>query len=257
MKGKNRRFVIIVSLLCAVALVLPSVANATSNEIEKTLYYRNIKININGSEITPKDVDGNTVEPFIIEGTTYLPIRAISSSLGMSVDWDQATYTVSLTGSSNVEKELVAAMQVERDISALAWQLKDCTDLAALAAGYKLQSDTYSRGQDIAELCYNDLMTYYKELWSIRDKINKYDSSHSLSSYFANAYTEYTSLQTVSSNVYAMIMEIYGLAGSADTEGWAKIVNYYGEIPKSCYAQYTSSTNEYDLLSDKLMAIAK
>ena len=38
------------------------------------LYYNNIKIYIDGAEIVPKDANGNTVEPFMMNGTTYLPV---------------------------------------------------------------------------------------------------------------------------------------------------------------------------------------
>ena len=48
--------------------------------------------------------DGNTVstdaEPFIYNGTTYLPVRAISEALGKEVNWDAQTNTVYI-GSSN------------------------------------------------------------------------------------------------------------------------------------------------------------
>jgi hypothetical protein len=32
---------------------------------------------IDGVTITPKDVTGNVVDPFIYNGTTYLPVRAV------------------------------------------------------------------------------------------------------------------------------------------------------------------------------------
>ena len=37
------------------------------------------------------------VEPFIIDGTTYLPVRALSNALGFDVGWDNATSTVSIS----------------------------------------------------------------------------------------------------------------------------------------------------------------
>ena len=43
------------------------------------------------------DANGNYVEPFIIDGTTYLPVRGIASALGLNVGWDGATKTVLLT----------------------------------------------------------------------------------------------------------------------------------------------------------------
>ena len=47
--------------------------------------------------IEPKDVNGNVVEPFIIDGTTYLPVRAICNALGLKVNWNSETNTVELT----------------------------------------------------------------------------------------------------------------------------------------------------------------
>lgn len=56
--------------------------------------YRDIKIEIDGETITPKDAAGNIVEPFASNGTTYLPVRAIGEALGKEVDWDNETSTV-------------------------------------------------------------------------------------------------------------------------------------------------------------------
>ena len=56
--------------------------------------YDNIKIQINGVIITPRDAQGNIVEPFIIDGTTYLPVRAVGEALGMNVNWNDSTKTV-------------------------------------------------------------------------------------------------------------------------------------------------------------------
>lgn len=58
------------------------------------LFYNNIKIYIDGGEIVPKDANGNTVEPFIYNGTTYLPVRAISNAFGKDVEWDGAAQSV-------------------------------------------------------------------------------------------------------------------------------------------------------------------
>ncbi len=60
-------------------------------------WYSDIKIYVNGAAITPKDANGNIVEPFIVNGTTYLPIRAIGEALGKDVSWDGTTNSVYLT----------------------------------------------------------------------------------------------------------------------------------------------------------------
>lgn len=65
------------------------------------LFYNNIKISLNSQEILPKDATGNYVEPFIINGTTYLPVRAVANALGISVDWDGNTNTVILSNQNS------------------------------------------------------------------------------------------------------------------------------------------------------------
>jgi len=59
-----------------------------------TASYNNIKIYIDQKLITPKDVKGNIVEPFIYNGTTYLPVRAVGEAFGKSVSWDGKTNSV-------------------------------------------------------------------------------------------------------------------------------------------------------------------
>lgn len=64
--------------------------------------YDNIKIMIDGKEYQPKDANGNAVEPFIYQGTTYLPVRAIANAFDKDVDWEALTSTVTL-GSKNYD----------------------------------------------------------------------------------------------------------------------------------------------------------
>ncbi len=64
--------------------------------------YDNIRILIDGKEYHPTDVNGNTVEPFIYNGTTYLPVRAIANAFDKEVDWEAQTSTVTL-GSKNYD----------------------------------------------------------------------------------------------------------------------------------------------------------
>ena len=56
--------------------------------------YCGIKLMVNGAPVTPKDANGSTVEPFIYNGTTYLPVRAVGNALGQDVSWNGNTKTV-------------------------------------------------------------------------------------------------------------------------------------------------------------------
>lgn len=82
-------------LACALLLgvVIPAVASTT---VEKKLTYNGITIRLNGKVIIPKDANGNTVDPFIIDGITYLPVRAVGEALGLNVSYDGKTHTVIL-----------------------------------------------------------------------------------------------------------------------------------------------------------------
>lgn len=86
--------------LCGVfttILVMGLVTSAFAvSMVNRELYYNDIKIRLNGKTLTPKDAAGNPVEPFIIDGTTYLPVRAVGEALGLNVSWDGATNTVIL-----------------------------------------------------------------------------------------------------------------------------------------------------------------
>lgn len=82
------------------SIALPTVA---SSEKQANLVYNDIKITVNGERIIPKDANGKTIEPFIIDGTTYLPVRAVAEALNLDVSWDANTSTAILRGAEPVE----------------------------------------------------------------------------------------------------------------------------------------------------------
>ncbi|MEG1931470.1 MAG: stalk domain-containing protein, partial [Anaerovorax sp.] len=55
-----------------------------------------------GQQVTPKDVNGNVVEPFIMGGTTYLPVRAVADIFGKEVSWDSKNAIVQIGGQKNI-----------------------------------------------------------------------------------------------------------------------------------------------------------
>lgn len=69
---------------------------ALADNIQETIraVYMNIKLVVDGEEIIPKDENGNVVEPFIYNGTTYLPVRAVGKAFNKDVNWDGDTATV-------------------------------------------------------------------------------------------------------------------------------------------------------------------
>ncbi|MBQ8003103.1 MAG: RICIN domain-containing protein, partial [Clostridia bacterium] len=68
---------------------------------EKAVKTDVVNVYINGERIIPMDINGNVVNPILKDGTTYLPIRAISEAFNKTVSWEQETHTVILTTPKN------------------------------------------------------------------------------------------------------------------------------------------------------------
>jgi hypothetical protein len=81
-----KRFIcIIVAVICILSVITPTVIVSANDSI---------RVFIEGTLITPRDARGNIVQPLLIDGTTFLPVRAIGEAFGKTVDWDSATQTV-------------------------------------------------------------------------------------------------------------------------------------------------------------------
>lgn len=64
-----------------------------------------VTVELDGTVIDCRDVNGNEVSPLLINGTTYLPVRAIANALDFTVQWDDATKTVFINGVSVLAKK--------------------------------------------------------------------------------------------------------------------------------------------------------
>lgn len=93
---KSKMKIVGLILVLVMVMVVSTTVFATVGSRTAEVLYDNIKILLNGKEVLPTDANGNAVEPFIIDGTTYLPVRGISSALGLNVGWDGTTNTVTL-----------------------------------------------------------------------------------------------------------------------------------------------------------------
>jgi len=83
---------VIVTLL-VIAAIQPVIAEITRKQITVDT---GINIYLNDIKLNPKDPNGNPVDVFIYNGTTYVPVRAISEALNVAVFWDGKTRSVYL-----------------------------------------------------------------------------------------------------------------------------------------------------------------
>lgn len=87
-------------LMCAIMLVgiLSVSAAATSVDTVSAVISPNIIVKVDGEVQIFFSTSGEQVHPIIYNGTTYLPLRAIGELMNKNVNWDQATLTVTLSG---------------------------------------------------------------------------------------------------------------------------------------------------------------
>lgn len=88
----------------AIALLIVSIFSVgvfAGSNMEAITAYLNYGITIEYNDVdqTMTDANGNRVYPITYNGTTYLPVRAVSNMLGVKVDWDGATNHVLLGNS--------------------------------------------------------------------------------------------------------------------------------------------------------------
>jgi len=95
-KSAKIKYIVVgmIIMLILNSIMIPVFAAKTTRQLEAT--FNNIKIVVDNKEIKPTDANGNAVEAFIVNGTTYLPVRAVANALGKEVYWDGPTYTVYL-----------------------------------------------------------------------------------------------------------------------------------------------------------------
>lgn len=108
-----KKIIIIMLLIVAFYTNIALASVTTKSEI---LNYVGIEIEIDNNKIIPKDVLGNVVHPFIIDGTTYLPVRAISEALGKNVEWEGETYSVYITNPNEKKEIKTFSGEIEKKI---------------------------------------------------------------------------------------------------------------------------------------------
>lgn len=88
-----KKFLIFILIL---SLLVSSVPTLAANEVT---------VELDGNVIECKDANGNAVAPLLIDGSTFLPVRAIANALNLDVAWDDATKSVFINGISVLAKK--------------------------------------------------------------------------------------------------------------------------------------------------------
>ncbi len=87
----------VLAALVLMWVIAPAWAALTGKTVD---VYTGVDIYVNGVQMVPTNEQGAPVDTFIYNGTTYVPIRAVSQWLGQNVQWDgenQRVYIGDLT----------------------------------------------------------------------------------------------------------------------------------------------------------------
>lgn len=139
----------ILTTLLAACLCLGAASAAQSYKKSIEVEY-GIGLTINGTSAVLKDPNGNTVQPFTYNGTTYVPIRAVSDHLGASVGYDAKNNTASITHSSagqmppgfvKVSQDFLVVMNIMYDMENTAELVRDTASVMSSTASLLLDSN--------------------------------------------------------------------------------------------------------------------
>jgi hypothetical protein len=154
---KKTSAVVLSSVLLAGVLASSSDAAVATKNVQ--VKYNNVKVTYNG-QLVPTDI-----EPFLINGTTYIPLRMMAGVFNKNVAWDGKTYTVSVT---DKEDPRIASLQAEiaqKDarIAELEKKLQDAEDELASAD----DDDVDDRIDELEDDLNDDYGDYEDLEWSI------------------------------------------------------------------------------------------
>lgn len=131
-------------LFAAVALLLNTCAigvyaDASGTAVQKKvmLYLKpDLTVELNGARQIFKNVKGETVYPIIYNGTTYLPVRAVSALMKEPIEWDSGSKTVFIGKTLSNPNKSSAPIPTGAAISASEKDTEKITAAPSLVTGY-------------------------------------------------------------------------------------------------------------------------
>lgn len=95
MKSTRKMIARVGALTLALAMVLALPIASAAGLAKKTITVSTgVNLVVDGVDVIPTGENGKPVETFLYNGTTYVPIRAITQIFGKGISWDGTTGTV-------------------------------------------------------------------------------------------------------------------------------------------------------------------
>jgi hypothetical protein len=134
MKKTGWRGLVIISVAVFVTLSAVTAGYAAGPGVKKTLeaVFGLNNISYKGQDLTAQ------MQPFAVDGVTYLPLRKMGELFNKDIQWDQATNTVIISDKTNPVED-----QLKAQIAALQTQISSLGQLQARIAILEAQLDEY------------------------------------------------------------------------------------------------------------------
>lgn len=111
--GKSFLMGLIVGTLVCSSIVIAFAASYTT-DLKAT--YRDIKVFVDENQIDYTASNGAYAEPFIIDGTTYIPLRLFSEKLGQQVLWDDSTSSIYIGQHDQHDEDSTAVLEIKEKV---------------------------------------------------------------------------------------------------------------------------------------------
>ena len=106
--------------------VITSAAAVAAFGVQRTIdVIGGISVFMDGNEVEMTDVNGNAVDAFVYDGTTYLPARAISEANGNTVSWDSEAGRVDIKSNETNSENPNAARLINQEDRYFIFDLSD------------------------------------------------------------------------------------------------------------------------------------
>ncbi len=117
MRVSHKRFL---SGLLAVLLLISAAGSALAYRSQKIPADYGVYVYLDNIVVDYIYPNGQRAKAFVSDGVTYLPVRAVAEALGLSVDWNGDTRTVTLTSGESYERKTELPLSEETILSLIA-----------------------------------------------------------------------------------------------------------------------------------------
>lgn len=172
MKGQFKGFV--VGLLIG-AFVLSGIAVVATDGLRtlENVKVGGIRIVIDNKEFTCTDANGAVVEPMIYNGTTYIPVRAVSTAFGKAVYWDGEESTIYLGNMNGKLENPTAKFEDLTNIAGSTWCFDSYKNISDIRKNfYSLAYTSEYSSNDVCEYLLDGKYSKFKATIFVKEGSN-------------------------------------------------------------------------------------